>query len=118
MPMRPATRLSSPWARRVPRLCPPCVRFLDDKRHGSPHIIARPDPGRNRPLEGQRQVLTKSRVVAAVLAVALVLFAGTAEARMGMGGSFGSRGLRTWSSPPVTETAPGFAAPIQRSITP
>jgi predicted lipid-binding transport protein (Tim44 family) len=57
-------------------------------------------------------------VVAAVLAVALVLFAGTAEARMGLGGSFGSRGMRTWSSPPVTETAPNIASPIQRSITP
>jgi predicted lipid-binding transport protein (Tim44 family) len=57
-------------------------------------------------------------VVAAVLAVALVLFAGTAEARFGGGSSFGSRGLRTWSSPPVTETAPGIASPIQRSITP
>ncbi len=61
---------------------------------------------------------TKSAVVAAVLAAALVLFAGTAEARLGMGGSFGSRGLRTWSAPPVTETAPSFASPIQRSITP
>src|SRR5580692_9326304 len=77
-----------------------------------------PIRGRNWPLEGQRKVLTKSRVVAAVLAVALVLFAGTAEARMGMGGSFGSRGMRTWSSPPVTETAPTIASPIQRSITP
>lgn len=63
-------------------------------------------------------MFTKSRVVAAALAVALLLFAGAAEARMGMGGSFGSRGLRTWSAPPVTQTAPGFASPIQRSITP
>jgi predicted lipid-binding transport protein (Tim44 family) len=57
-------------------------------------------------------------VVAAALAVALVLFAGTAEARMGSGGSFGSRGFRTWSTPPITRTAPGVAAPITRSITP
>ena len=57
-------------------------------------------------------------MVAAVLAVALVLFAGTAEARFGGGSSFGSRGMRTWNSPPVTETAPGIASPIQRSITP
>jgi len=56
-------------------------------------------------------------MVAAVLAVALVLFAGTAEARMGSGGSFGSRGFRTWSAPPITRTAPGAASPIQRSIT-
>jgi len=85
---------------------------------GLPTSRAVPIRGRTGPLEGQRKVLTKSRVVAAVLAVALVLFAGTAEARFGMGGSFGSRGLRTWSAPPVTETAPGFASPIQRSITP
>src|SRR5206468_878060 len=64
------------------------------------------------------KVLTKSRAVAAVLAVALVLFAGTAEARFGSGGSFGSRGFRTWSAPPVTRTAPGAASPIERSLTP
>jgi predicted lipid-binding transport protein (Tim44 family) len=63
------------------------------------------------------QVLrTKSRLAALVLAAALVLTAGVAEARLGMGGSFGSRGLRTWSAPPITRTAP-YAAPIDRSIT-
>ena len=38
-----------------------------------------------------------------------------------MGGSmksFGSRGSRTYSPPPVTNTAPSQAAPIQRSVTP
>lgn len=39
-----------------------------------------------------------------------------ADAKMG-GGSFGSRGSRTFSAPPSTRTAPG-AAPIERSITP
>jgi predicted lipid-binding transport protein (Tim44 family) len=87
-------------------------------RAALPTSFAVPIRGRTRPLEGLRKVLTRSQVVAAVFAVALVLFAGTAEARFGMGGSFGSRGLRTWSAPPVTETAPGFASPIQRSITP
>jgi predicted lipid-binding transport protein (Tim44 family) len=85
---------------------------------GLPTSLAVPIRGRTWPLEGQRKVLTRSHVVAAVLAAALVLFAGTAEARFGMGGSFGSRGVRTWSAPPVTQTAPGFASPIQRSITP
>lgn len=62
-------------------------------------------------------MLTKSRVVTALAAVALVLFAGTADARMGGGGSFGSRGFRTWSAPPVTRTAPSPASPIERSMT-
>ena len=45
---------------------------------------------------------------------------GLAEAKMGglMGGGAGSRGSRTFSAPPPTNTAPGLAAPIQRTITP
>lgn len=39
-----------------------------------------------------------------------------AEARRG--GSFGSRGLRTHQSAPATRTAPGQAAPVERSMTP
>lgn len=37
---------------------------------------------------------------------------------MGGGGSFGSRGSRTWSAPPPTRTAPGMASPFERSLTP
>lgn len=40
-----------------------------------------------------------------------------AEARRA-GGGFGSRGTRTFSAPPATNTAPGQAAPINRSMTP
>lgn len=40
-----------------------------------------------------------------------------AEARRASGG-FGSRGTRTFSAPPATNTAPGQAAPINRSMTP
>lgn len=40
----------------------------------------------------------------------------TAEARKG--GSFGSRGGRTFQAPAATQTAPTPAAPIQRSMTP
>jgi predicted lipid-binding transport protein (Tim44 family) len=47
----------------------------------------------------------------------LTLAAGVAEARMGRGGSFGSRGARSYSAPPPTATAPGQAAPLQRSTT-
>ncbi|MFC0219643.1 TIM44-like domain-containing protein [Pseudochelatococcus lubricantis] len=58
----------------------------------------------------------RGRILAAV-AAALLLTAGIAEARVGRGGSFGSRGTRTYSTPAPTNTAPG-AAPIQRSTTP
>ncbi|MFK0383709.1 Tim44 domain-containing protein [Agrobacterium sp. NPDC090273] len=40
-----------------------------------------------------------------------------AEARRASGG-LGSRGTRTYSAPPSTSTAPGQAAPINRSMTP
>jgi hypothetical protein len=39
-----------------------------------------------------------------------------AEARLGRGGSFGSRGTNTYKAPPQTNTAPK-AAPIERSMT-
>lgn len=54
--------------------------------------------------------------VAAIAAVAVFLSAAVAEARRG--GSFGSRGDRTHSAPPPTQTAPGMAQPIQRTQTP
>lgn len=53
---------------------------------------------------------------ALVLAVAgLFLAASYADARPGRGGSFGSRGARSWSAPPPTQTAPRPAAPLERS---
>lgn len=49
-------------------------------------------------------------------ALALSILAGApAEARRG--GSFGSRGARTYSAPPPTQTTPGYTAPVQRSMT-
>jgi len=50
----------------------------------------------------------------------LAFVPGLAEAKMGglMGGGAGSRGSRTFSAPPPTNTAPTTAAPIQRTITP
>lgn len=59
---------------------------------------------------------------ATILLVALVLLAplGTsgADARVGGGFSFGSRGSRTFSMPSATATAPRPAFPMQRSETP
>jgi len=49
------------------------------------------------------------------LAAALVVIAADADARPG--GSFGSRGTRTFTAPPVTQTAPTPARPIERSMT-
>ena len=53
---------------------------------------------------------------AALLMVTSLAFVGAAEARMG--GSFGSRGMRTFSSPSITTVAPNTISPIQRSMTP
>jgi predicted lipid-binding transport protein (Tim44 family) len=53
----------------------------------------------------------------ATLLVALTLISvDFAEARRG--GSFGSRGTRTFQSAPPTRTAPNQAAPVERSMTP
>lgn len=53
------------------------------------------------------------------LAAALILAGGAAEARIGGGrGGFGSRGMRTYTPPPATRTAPDAASPIQRSQVP
>ena len=59
------------------------------------------------------------RKLAAVVAVALALgmLVTEADARAGSGMSFGSRGARTFASPPVTRTAPTTASPMQRSVT-
>jgi predicted lipid-binding transport protein (Tim44 family) len=55
-------------------------------------------------------------VALVAMAVAFVLVSADAQARVGGGFSGGSRGMRTFSAPPATPTAP-TVAPIQRSIT-
>lgn len=59
-----------------------------------------------------------SRLAAAALVAALAFAPAIADARAGSGGSFGSRGSRTWSAPPSTTTAPYAAQPFERSLTP
>ena len=60
-----------------------------------------------------------SRTAASMLGVTLVLALMAAEpAEARRGGSFGSRGMRTYSAPRPTQTAPQQSAPIQRSMTP
>ena len=56
-------------------------------------------------------------IALAAIAAALVLVAADANARAGGGFSGGSRGMRTFSAPPATRTAPNTAAPMQRSVT-
>jgi predicted lipid-binding transport protein (Tim44 family) len=51
------------------------------------------------------------------LAVPLVIAISSADARIGGGGSSGSRGSRTFAAPPSTTTAPGTAAPMNRTFT-
>ena len=53
----------------------------------------------------------------AVLVMALSMVSvDQAEARRG--GSFGSRGTRTFQTAPATPTSPSITAPVQRSMTP
>jgi predicted lipid-binding transport protein (Tim44 family) len=63
--------------------------------------------------------LTRRKRAAAILAVAasLAMAAPVVEARPGGGGGMGSRGSKTYAPPSATTTAPGTAAPIQRTQT-
>ena len=64
--------------------------------------------------------MTRHRFVIAIAAIATALVvaaADYADARAGRGSSAGSRGMRTYSTPAPTQTAPSTAAPMQRSMT-
>jgi predicted lipid-binding transport protein (Tim44 family) len=57
------------------------------------------------------------KAIAIVLSLALpVLAASSADARIGGGFSSGSRGSRTFSAPPATNTAPSTAQPFNRTF--
>jgi predicted lipid-binding transport protein (Tim44 family) len=58
------------------------------------------------------------RLITVVAALGLALAPMVADAAAGGGSSFGSRGTRTWSSPPPTNTSPFSVQPMQRSVTP
>ncbi|MGQ7792507.1 TIM44-like domain-containing protein [Faunimonas sp. B44] len=60
---------------------------------------------------------SKSRFALIAFATSLIFVTSVADARIGRGGSFGSRGAKTWSAPPATQTAPRTAQPMQRSTT-
>ena len=64
--------------------------------------------------------MSLSRLTTLMLALSAgfaVVAVDVAEARLGGGRSFGSRGAKTFKEPPATNTAPK-AAPIERSMTP
>jgi predicted lipid-binding transport protein (Tim44 family) len=61
--------------------------------------------------------LSKLTFLSLVAIASLVLLTSVVDARVGSGGSFGSRGGRTFSTPPTTNTAPKAAAPIEKSLT-
>lgn len=53
-----------------------------------------------------------------MLAFATMATPGDTWARAAGGLSMGSRGMRSFAMPPATRTAPSYAAPLQRSLTP
>ena len=55
--------------------------------------------------------------IAMAVAVPLAITIEAADARVGGGGSSGSRGSKTYSAPPSTNTAPGAAQPMNRTFT-
>ncbi len=59
-----------------------------------------------------------SSIITAVAVAALALAPSFADARAGAGSSSGSRGSRTYTAPPATNTAPSTAAPMERSVAP
>ncbi|OWV74357.1 hypothetical protein ATY76_27705 [Rhizobium sp. R339] len=60
----------------------------------------------------------KFAAIAVLTSATVFASLGDAEARRAGGSGFGSRGTRTFQAPPVTQTAPTTAAPIERSMTP
>lgn len=65
-------------------------------------------------------LISRSKRLAVLLAGLFLAFSMVAmdQAEARRGGSFGSRGMRTFQSVPPTRTAPQPAAPVERSMTP
>lgn len=67
---------------------------------------------------GSKRLGALAKVLAVALSFALptMLAMSAADARVGGGGSSGSRGSRSFSAPPSTATAPNAARPFERSM--
>jgi len=61
--------------------------------------------------------LIKAFAVVLALALPVLMAASAADARVGGGRSYGSRGSHTYTAPPVTNTAPNAARPFDRTMT-
>ena len=61
--------------------------------------------------------IVQAMALVLALALPLMLAVSSADARVGGGLSSGSRGSRTFSTPPSTSTAPGTAQPFNRTLT-
>ena len=68
-------------------------------------------------MRSRTSMLRKFYWLSVVTAASVALLTGLADARPGGGGSVGSRGVKTYSAPPSTNTAPKTAAPIEKSMT-
>ena len=66
----------------------------------------------------RRHLRSLTHVAAVVALAGATVAVPVAEAKLGGGGSMGSRGGRTWSAPAATPTAPRATQPMQRSETP
>jgi len=62
--------------------------------------------------------MRRSRILTGLVVASLALAPGLALAKAGGGSSMGSRGARTYSAPPSTNTAPSTATPMDRSMAP
>jgi predicted lipid-binding transport protein (Tim44 family) len=96
----------------VPRPATPCDTSYQ-RRLAYQYVAAAPAPG------FRRIAMTRFRFILSLVAVAtaLAFLVVEADARAGRGSSFGSRGMRTYSPPAATRTAPTRAQPIERSMT-
>lgn len=61
--------------------------------------------------------IVRAMAIVMSVAVPLAITIDAADARVGRGGSSGSRGAKTYSAPPSTTTAPGAAQPMNRTFT-
>src|ERR1700716_230144 len=73
--------------------------------------------GRDMKFTQRTRGIVKAIAVVLSLALPVMLAISAADARVGGGGSSGSRGTRTFSAPPSTSTAPGAAQPFNRTMT-
>src|SRR6185312_11629509 len=85
---------------------------------GFPSMAGRPAPERARPHREGAMTRLRSTLAGALSAALAISLIATAPAEARRGGSFGSRGFRTYSAPRPTASTPGYVAPVQRSMTP